>query len=222
MQKIRAILKFLLGFTAFICLAFLIYSNLDHSPSLTPTPPNPLSKEAGHKHVAEVIDRGTKVMANLITGKFSLTDHRGKRRTHLDFRGRITLVYFGYTFCPDICPQALSNITEALYELKDRARDINAIFISVDPERDQIRDLGRYMENFHPNFTALTGTSQEIEEAAHSFRVYFTKINDQSSSDYLMDHSSIIYVMDQRGRFVASFNHETPAKEIAVMLLKLL
>jgi protein SCO1/2 len=173
-------------------------------------------------NIAQVTTKGTRMVNNVITGQFSLIDQYGKRRTNLDFRGRMTLVYFGYTFCPDICPQALSHISEALYQLKEKAKDVNAVFISIDPERDQVVELRRYLENFHPQIVALTGTPEEIKQAAQSFRVYFTKVNEESSSDYLMDHSSIIYVMDKRGRFITSFNHETSAQDIATTLLKLM
>ena len=172
--------------------------------------------------IAVSIDKGVQTTANLINGQFSLTDHNGKQRTQRDFLGRLTVVYFGYTFCPDICPQALSNISQALYVLKSKTNDLNVLFITVDPERDTVPELARYLENFHPRITALTGTLPQVEQAAQGYRVYYAKTHSNNNSDYLLDHTSIVYVMDKRGRYVTSFNHETTPKEILAILRPLL
>lgn len=172
--------------------------------------------------IAVSIDKGIQTTANLINGQFSLTDHNGRRRTQRDFLGRLTIVYFGYTFCPDICPQALTNISQALYVLKDKVNDLNVLFITVDPERDTVPELAKYLENFHPRITALTGTLQEVEKAAQGYRVYYAKTNNQNDSDYLLDHTSIVYVMDKRGRYITSFNHETTPKEILTIIRSLM
>ena len=173
---------------------------------------------SSHDIVAVNIDKGVQTTANLINGQFSLIDHNGKKRTHRDFLGRYTLVYFGYTFCPDICPQALTNLSQALYALKNKAHNINVLFITFDPERDTPPELARYLENFHPQIIALTGNTDAVEKAAQGFRVYYAKSQSSSDSDYLLDHTSIIYVMNKRGRYVTSFNHETSPKDIIAIM----
>ena len=205
-----------------IMVVFSLYYILKTTNDPTVLVPQSLEVMPSSETVATVIDKGSQTTANLISGKFSLTDHNGKKRTHLDFRGRVTLVYFGYIFCPDVCPQALSNISSALYTLKDQAASINTVFITIDPVRDQVGDLNQYLQNFHPSIVALTGDEQHIAEAAQSFRVYYNKADNKETSDYLMDHTSIIYVMDKRGRYVTSFNHETKPAQIVSTLLKIL
>ena len=157
-----------------------------------------------------------------IGGHFLLTDHKGVQRSNLDFRGRYTLVYFGYSFCPDICPTALYNITEALESLGDKAKKFQPLFITVDPERDTVEELAKYIDNFHPSLIALTGSKEAINKAKRAYHVYAAKASPkESGADYLLDHSSIIYLMDPRGRYVTSFNHATPAETIIKSLLTL-
>lgn len=157
-----------------------------------------------------------------IGGRFLLRDHKGGQRSNLDFRGRYMLVYFGYSFCPDICPTALYNMTEALEKLGDKAKEFQPLFITVDPERDTVDALAKYMENFHPSFVALTGTSHALEEAKKAYHVYAMKADpEDQTGDYVLDHSSIIYVMDRHGRYLTSYNHETPPEVLAKGLLTL-
>ena len=186
------------------------------------TPSTAEDSQATANDIAISIDKGIQTTANLIHGDFTLTDHNGKLRTQRDFLGRLTLVYFGYTFCPDICPQALTNISQALYVLKDKVHDVNVLFVTIDPERDTASELALYLGNFHPRITALTGTPQQVEKAAQGYRVYYAKTRHQNDSDYLLDHTSIVYVMDKRGRYLTSFNHETSPKEILAILRPLL
>ena len=154
-----------------------------------------------------------------IGGPFQLIDQEGKTRTDADFKGKIMLVYFGYTFCPDICPAALINMTDALNDLGKKAELIQPIFITIDPERDTVPHLKIYMDNYHPSFIALTGDTQHIEAAKKSYRVFGAKAKpDDTSTEYIMDHSSIIYVMDRQGRFMTHLNHLTPPKEIVRIL----
>jgi cytochrome oxidase Cu insertion factor (SCO1/SenC/PrrC family) len=168
--------------------------------------------------LAEIMDKGSTGLPH-IGGPFTLTDHLGNSRTDADFKGKYMMVYFGYSFCPDICPAALSNMTEALTQLGTKADQIYPLFITIDPERDTSTHLARYIGIFHPRFVALTGTPQQIEKAKKAYRVYGTKTKpDGTSTEYVMDHSSIIYVMDRQGRFVAHFNHTTPPQEIVRIL----
>ena len=227
-------LSILLSLGLVVCIGLVILyqkssqQNIDHlqqqrsqAPLITKASPSKDCNSTSNE-VAISIDKGVQTTANLINGQFSLVNHNGKRCTQRDFLGRLTIVYFGYTFCPDICPQALTNISQALYVLKDKANDLNVLFITVDPERDTVPELARYLENFHPRITALTGTLPQIEQAAQGYRVYYAKTHNNNDSDYLLDHTSIVYVMDKRGRYVTSFNHETSPKEILAILRPLM
>ncbi len=172
--------------------------------------------------VAQVTDKPASGQAK-IGGFFSLKDHQGVQRRDTDFRGKYMLVYFGYTFCPDICPTALIAMTEALNQLGSKSKEVTPLFITVDPERDTQEQLALYHQNYHPQLVMLTGSKQAVEQAKKSYRVYAAKAKpDVTTSDYLMDHSSIIYLMDRQGRFVAHFNHATSPDEIANRLKSLL
>lgn len=155
-------------------------------------------------------------------GSFKLVDHNGKTRTDADFKGKFQLIYFGYTFCPDICPAALSSMTQALKMIGKKAQHVTPIFITIDPSRDDVKLLATYVTNFHPSLIALTGSEEEVKSVKSHFKVYSVKVDDASSTDYLVDHSSIIYLMDRDGKFIAHFNHETPPTVIADTLKKLI
>ncbi len=159
----------------------------------------------------------------LIGGPFTLTNHKGERVTHKDFQGRFMLVYFGYTYCPDICPAELQVIAAALDKLGPKADRITPIFITVDPERDTVPRMAEYVSHFHKQLIGLTGTNEEIRAVAKAYRVYFAKAKkDTSATDYLMDHSSIIYVMNNKGDYVTHLSYGTSAEKIAEKLEKLL
>jgi protein SCO1/2 len=151
----------------------------------------------------------------LVGGPFELTAHTGTRVRSEDFRGKYMLIFFGYTFCPDICPAELQVISNALDQLGETAREIQPIFITIDPERDTPSVLASYMRNFHSLFLGLTGTPEEIEKATKAYRVYYAKAGDAQAGDYLMDHSSIIYLMNKEGTFLKHFSYGTDAKALA-------
>jgi len=154
----------------------------------------------------------------LIGGPFSLTDQTGARRTDADFRGTHMLIFFGYSFCPDVCPTALQNMTVALDALGPKAARVTPIFITIDPARDTVAALGAYAANFHPRLVALTGTEAEIRAVAKAYRVYFAKVGEDGDPDYLVDHTSIVYLMGPDGRYVAHFTHNTSPDELAQAL----
>ena len=157
-----------------------------------------------------------------IGGAFSLVDHRGQPARDTDFRGRYMLVYFGYTFCPDICPSALQIMAAALDGLEaPRSDRITPVFITVDPGRDTAAHLADYVGSFHPRMVGLTGSGEQIAAAAKAYRVYFGKSADSgSASDYLMDHSSIIFLMGPDGGYVTHFTHATAPERIVAALRK--
>jgi len=158
-----------------------------------------------------------------IGGSFALIDHKAQPKTDKDFRGRYMLIYFGYTYCPDVCPTALQSMTEAMDNLDPKTqKKITPIFITVDPERDTVKQLNAYVENFHPTTVGLTGTVEEIAKTARVYRVYFGRAKgvEEDSTDYLMDHSSIVFLMDPDGEYVTHFTHATPPKKLAERLAK--
>ena len=157
-----------------------------------------------------------------IGGAFTLVDQEGRTVTDGDLRGKWLLVYFGYTHCPDACPTALSDMAEALDQLGHKAEKVQPVFISIDPERDTPAVMKDYLASFEIPVLGLTGSKEQVARAAKAFRVYYAKSGDASSADYAMDHSSIIYVMDPEGRFIANFTHETPPERIAQRLQQLI
>ena len=161
------------------------------------------------------------LLASAIGGPFRLVDQDGKTVTDADLKGKWSLVYFGYTHCPDACPTALNDIAIALDELGSKRSAVRPVFITVDPERDTPEVLKAYVTAFDAPILALTGTPEEVAQAAKGYRVYYAK-HPEAGGDYSMDHSSVIYVMDPEGRFTASFTHQSAPEEIAERLKKLL
>ena len=140
-----------------------------------------------------------------IGGPFKLTDQNGKVVTDQDLKGRPTLVFFGFTNCPDVCPTALFEMSEILRALGPEADRINAVFITIDPERDTPAVIKDYLSSFDPHLVGLTGDPAAIAAVAKAYRVYSKKVPlDQGG--YTMDHTAIVYLMDKNGRFVAPFN----------------
>ncbi len=165
------------------------------------------------------ITRSVAVPAQIkIGGPFTLTDHEGKRVTDADYRGKLMLIYFGYGFCPDVCPTELQNIAVALDEMGDAAAAVQPIFITVDPERDTVDFLAEYVSNFHSRMVGLTGSSKEIDAAATLYRVYHAKVKSGSDEDYLVDHSSFVYLMGRDGTFLTMFRGATDPKKIATII----
>ncbi len=149
-----------------------------------------------------------------IGGPFSLVDQNGRRVSEQDFRGRYMLVYFGYTFCPDICPLGLQTITQAIDGLpSDRQEQVVPVFITVDPERDTVEVMRNYVTSFHPRLVGLTGSKAEVDQALRAWRVYAQKAEPKDGS-YLVDHSTFTYLMGPDGHYVTHFGHATTADEM--------
>ncbi|MFN0192870.1 MAG: SCO family protein [Aestuariivirga sp.] len=149
----------------------------------------------------------------LVGGPFTLVDHTGKRVTEATYRGKYMLIFFGFTYCPDVCPTELQVMSAALDELGAAGEAIQPIFITVDPERDSPETMKAYVANFHPRMVGLTGSLEEISAVAKAYRVYFKKSGEGDA--YLMDHSSIVYLMDKEGKFLKHFTYSTDAKALA-------
>jgi protein SCO1/2 len=158
-----------------------------------------------------------------IGGPFTLVDQNGHTVTSDSLKGKPTLIYFGYTYCPDVCPTSLQLMANAIDELGPGAdKKVNLVFITIDPERDTPQLLKGYVENFGPTFIGLTGTPQQVADAARAYRVYYQKVPGKDGGPYLMDHSSIVYLLDRNGRFVTHFTHEAKSEAIAAGVKKLL
>src|SRR5271169_4120767 len=161
------------------------------------------------------------VLGSAIGGSFTLVDQNGKMVTNTALEGKWLLVYFGYTHCPDACPTTLNNIALALHVLGAQRDEVRPVFITIDPERDTPQVMKDYVTAFDAPILALTGTAAEVAQAAKNYRVYYAK-HPEAGGDYSMDHTSLIYVMDPKGRFTASLTGADPPEEIVARLKKLL
>jgi protein SCO1/2 len=145
-----------------------------------------------------------------IGGPFALIDHTGKLRTDEDFRGELLLIYFGHSYCPDVCPTDLQQIGLAVDGLGARAEAVQPLFITLDPERDTAVHLAEYVPLFHPRLIGLTGSAEQIRRVALAYKVYYAKYP-PDSSDYVIDHSSFIYLVDKAGKYIGFFPPGTTA-----------
>jgi len=152
-----------------------------------------------------------------IGGPFALIDHNGKPRTNEDFRGKIMLIYFGFTYCPDVCPTDLQNIGLALDELGEAAGKIQPLFITLDPARDTPEHLKDYVPMFHPRLIGLTGDAAAIHSAAAAYRAYYAQVP-LKGDDYTVDHSSFIYLVGADGKYLGFFPPGTPPDRLTEAL----
>jgi protein SCO1/2 len=159
----------------------------------------------------------------LIGGPFTLVGRDGKPVTDQAFRGKYMMVFFGFTHCPDICPAELQMMAAALDELGPKANEIIPIFITLDPERDTPMVVSDYVTNFSPRFVGLTGSSEQIAAAAKAYRVVYSKFQqDNSSSDYSIDHSAFVYLMGKDGEYITHFAYGTPLSQMTETLRRYL
>lgn len=163
----------------------------------------------------------SKPTAASIGGPFKLTDQTGQTVTEKDMVGRPTIVFFGYTHCPDVCPTSLFEMSEVLRAMGPDADRVNAYFITVDPERDTQETMKSYLSSFDPRLKGLTGDPAAVEKALSGFRVYAKKIP-LKDGGYSMDHTALIYLMDRDGRFVSSFDLKRSAEAAAADLRRYL
>jgi cytochrome oxidase Cu insertion factor (SCO1/SenC/PrrC family) len=154
-----------------------------------------------------------------VGGPFTLTDHTGKQRSDAEFRGKLMIVYFGYTFCPDVCPTDLMSITQALDALGPGARDVQAVFITIDPERDT-KVLADYVFAFHPSLIGLTGAPEEIRNIANAYKAFYVKVPDERSGEYSIDHTGVIYLMGRNGEYLGFMPPQTTPDRLIEILRK--
>jgi protein SCO1 len=152
---------------------------------------------------------------------FALTAHDGKPRTLADFRGKVVLVFFGYTRCPDVCPTTMTEMKAALEQLGEDARRVQVLFITVDPERDTQELLSKYVPAFDPSFIGLRGDAAATAKVAKDFKVFYQKVPGRSPDSYTVDHTAASYVFDQQGRlrlFVRPGNPANLASDLRTLL----
>ena len=166
-----------------------------------------------------------------VGGPFTLTDQNGRPRSDRDFRGKLMIVYFGYTFCPDVCPTDLMAITQALDALGAEAERVQPIFITIDPERDNAA-MAEYLKAFHRKFVGLTGSPEQIRKVANSYKAFYARVqdpgnesenkNDTKSGDYSIDHSGVIYLMGRDGKYLGFMPPQTAPARLTEILRKYL
>jgi cytochrome oxidase Cu insertion factor (SCO1/SenC/PrrC family) len=153
-----------------------------------------------------------------VGGPFELVDHTGKKRTDADFRGELLLVYFGYTYCPDVCPTDLMQIGLAIDKLGAAGAAVQPLFISIDPERDTQTVLAQYVTAFHPRVIGLRGTPAQIRTVADSYKAYYAKYSPPDGGVYLIDHAGFIYLMGRSGEYLGFFPPGTSADRLVEII----
>ena len=156
-----------------------------------------------------------------VGGPFTLTDQAGRQRSDTEFRGKLMIVYFGYTFCPDVCPADLMAITQALDALGPAAEGVQPIFITIDPERDT-KVLADYVSAFHHSLVGLTGSPEEIRKVANSYKAFYAKVPDQGSGGYSIDHTGVIYLIGRNGEYLGFMPPQTNPDRLTEILRKYL
>jgi cytochrome oxidase Cu insertion factor (SCO1/SenC/PrrC family) len=156
-----------------------------------------------------------------VGGPFMLTDQTGRQRSDSEFRGKLMIVYFGYTYCPDVCPADLMAITQALDDLGPAAEGVQPVFITIDPERDT-KLLADYVAAFHHSFVGLTGSPEQIRKVANSYKAFYVKVQDERSGDYSIDHAGVIYLMGRDGGYLGFMPPQTSPDRLTEILRKYL
>ncbi|HVL57289.1 MAG TPA: SCO family protein [Burkholderiaceae bacterium] len=154
--------------------------------------------------------------------ELALDDHFGKPRTLADFRGKVVVVFFGFTHCPDVCPTTLLTIANALKQLGPQADQVQVLFVTLDPERDDAKMLAQYVPAFHPTFIGLRGDAAATQKAAREFKVFYQKTPLSTPGNYTVDHTSAAYVIDKQGRLRLFVRHTQTAEQLAQDLKQLL
>ena len=152
-----------------------------------------------------------------VGGPFTLTDQTGKQRSDSEFRGKLMIVYFGYTSCPDVCPTDLMAITQALDALGSAAEGVQPIFITIDPERDT-DGLADYVSSFHHSLVGLTGAPDEIKKVANAYKAFYVKVPGERSGEYSIDHAGVIYLMGRDGEYLGFMPPQTNPDRLAEIL----
>lgn len=169
----------------------------------------------------------TPIVATDITGAefakaFNLTDHTGKRRTMSDFAGKVVVLFFGYTHCPDVCPTTMNDLKNTMKLLGDKSNEVQVLFITLDPQRDTQEVLAKFVPSFDERFIGLWGGLQETAETLGSYKIFFSKVPGDSENNYTIDHSSGIYVFDKTGKVRLYMGYGEKPADMANDIKKLL
>jgi protein SCO1/2 len=153
-----------------------------------------------------------------IGGPFDLIDQNGRRRTDAEFRGKLLILYFGYTHCPDVCPTDLIAISSAIRLLGAAGNNVQPIFITVDPQRDTVEHLRGYVPTFHPRLIGLTGSEHDIRTLALAYKVYYAKTAAEHGEPYAIDHTGFIYLVGGDGKYLGFFPPGTPPERMVEVI----
>jgi protein SCO1/2 len=153
---------------------------------------------------------------------FALTDHNGKPRTLADFKGKVVVMFFGYTQCPDVCPTTMAEMANVVKELGPAGKDVQVLFVTIDPERDKRELLAQYVPAFNPTFLGLSGDAAATAKVAKEFKVYYAKVPGATPDGYSMDHTAGSYVFDRNGKVRLFLRHGKGAASIVPDLRQLL
>ena len=164
----------------------------------------------------KVTDKVTSTGKALLGGPWVLVDQDGIPRTDASYKGKYQILYFGFTFCPDICPSELVKIGKCIDILDKKGIDVTPLFVSVDPPRDTVGQMKFYSQDFHKKIQYLTGTKEQVAAASKAYRVYFSKANENEDDDddYLVDHSIVFYLLDPQGNFKEFFTQRMQVNDI--------
>ncbi|HIE53647.1 MAG TPA: SCO family protein [Chromatiaceae bacterium] len=165
---------------------------------------------------------GSTISSSQPMTNFTLTGPGGEPVSLIDYRDKVVLIYFGYTFCPDVCPATMVELKAAMAELGNKADDVQVIMITLDPERDTWEVLQEYVQHFNPNFIGLTGTEEEIVTVTAPFGIFFEKEEGTVETGYLLAHTATVAALDRDGKLRLLFPFETPGEEIAQDVKQLL
>lgn len=158
---------------------------------------------------------GSDIAGTGLGTELAIPDTTGQLRTPADFKDKVTVVFFGFTQCPDVCPTALAELAQTMDLLEDQAEQVQVFLVSVDPERDSPEILSAYVNAFHPNFVGLTGTVDQLHQAAQSFKAYYAKVPTSGADQYTMDHTASFYIFDKKGDIRVLVSGDANAADIA-------
>ena len=177
----------------------------------------------GYAQTAQSRAESTRLMSELMSGKgqvggpFTLLDQTGKKRSLAEFKGKVVLIYFGYMFCPDICPTDLSNLAGLLKRLGKDSDQVQTIFITLDPARDTPELIGKYVQHFDKRILGLRGTEQQTKQVATQYKTFYEKVS-QNGNQYVIDHTAFTFIMNRAGKYLAFFPPGTSPERMEVMV----
>ena len=165
---------------------------------------------------------GSDISGTGLGSDLAMVDQTNQQRTLADYKGKVLVIFFGFTHCPDVCPTALAQLAQANALLGDRANEVQVIMVSVDPERDTPDVMARYVRAFDNRFVGLTGTPQQLQQSAKSFKAYYAKVPDKNNNSYTMDHSASFYLFDKAGQARVLASGNATAQDLATDIKLLL